>query len=209
MKQKKTAYLAEGNDDEVLGVDSGKHLAPFRQLQAVAPVRCICLGIEILLDLLKDLRDLGGQLGNRDRALFSGVATSIADNRCGRILGAEFESEGNTLELPVGKLETWSTVVAAWSGRCQKRGKKEMQISRHVLSLTGVNIGTNIGPLESRLQFIKFLRVLLTLLWGCFGCDADRNQDRLNLGNSRGQNEALVIRVDHGHDTNDARGETP
>lgn len=98
--------LAERNKHDVARIQGRDDLLPLSQDQAVRLEGLIRLVVHVFLDSLQELRDLRSQVSDGDRALRSGIAASITDDRLGSILGTELETKGNTLQLPVGELVT-------------------------------------------------------------------------------------------------------
>ena len=173
------------DENDVLGVESGDDVLPLLDLEAVLAERSLGLVVHVLLDGLEELGDLGGELGDGDGALLAGVAAGVRDDVLGGVLGTELDAEGNTLELPVVELPGGS------------------------VALTSVDVGADTGLLEGGEELVNLLHVCVLLLGRHLGGEADGDEDGLDLGDTRREDETLVVTVDHDHDTDDTGGQTP
>lgn len=174
-----------GDENDVLGVESGDNVIPLLDLEAVLAEGDFGLVVHILLNGLEKLGDLGGELGDGDGALLAGVAAGVADDVLGGILGTELNTKGNTLELPVVELPGGGVALA------------------------GVHVGADASLLEGGEELVNLLHVRVLLLSGHLGGEADGDEDGLDLGDTGREDQTLVVTVDHDHDTDDTGRETP
>lgn len=80
---------------------------------------------------------------------------------------------------------------------------------RNLLSVAVINLDSDTGFLQSRLQLLDLLHMLGLVFGLRLGVQADRNNDCLDVGHLGRENEALVIAVDHDHNADDSGRETP
>lgn len=71
------------------------------------------------------------------------------------------------------------------------------------LAITIINFDTNFGFPQRCPELIDLLHVFCSIFRVHLGGQADRNQDCLDLSHSGGEDEALIISVQHDHDAND------
>ena len=174
-----------GDEDNILVVESGHDILPLGDLEAVLAERGLGLVVHVLLDGLEQLRHLGGQLGDGDRALLARVAAGIRDDVLGGVLGSELDAERDALELPV------------------------VELPRGSVALAGVDVGADAGLLEGGEELVNLLHVRVLLLGRHLGGETDGDEDGLDLGDTGREDETLVVTVDHDHDTDDTGGQTP
>ena len=106
--------------------------------------------------------------------LLGSVTADNADLLLLEIVLSELESNRGTLELPIGKFPTWVIIVTVIAG----------------------------GADTSLFQSLRELICLADYLCRVIVLLDDRNEHCLDLCNARGENETLVVRVDHDHGAN-------
>lgn len=91
--------------EHVLLVEGGDEVLPLTDNDTVGSVLVRGLLEHVLLDLLEELGDLDGEVGDGERQLLAGVTTDSQHGLLGEILRADLETERDTLHLPLVELE--------------------------------------------------------------------------------------------------------
>jgi hypothetical protein len=178
---------AVGNDTGVLCVEGRDKVLPLGDDLAVVAELVRSLAEHVVLDGLEKSRDVLAEVGDGDFALAGGelVTAGDGDDVLGAVLGAEFDTEGDTLEFPVVELPAGALVVAH------------------------VGLGTDTSLEQDFLDGVGLGVVLLAILSGGLCGDANGDNDGLDLGDAGRDNQTLVVPGGENHDTDGTGGKTP
>lgn len=179
---------AEGDEADVLGVQSGDEGGPGGDLLGVGAEVVGGAGVEVALDGGEERGDLGAERGDGDLALavFAGdVAAGGRDEVAGGFAGAEFEPEGHAFEFPVVELPAGG------------------------IALARVGFDADVGGPEHGCERVDLVVESGFLVVGRVLRYADGDDDDLVFGDLRRDDKTAVVAVDHHHDANDSCRETP
>lgn len=171
--------------DNILAVKRRNELIPVVHLDDMRVERGLGLRIEVALDSVEGSLDISLEVGKANRSLSAGVTAGSKDLLLLGVLGAELETEGNTLELPVVELVAGGVGVAE------------------------IGVGADAGLLEALLDGPDLVVELLALGLGGLCGETAGDEDGLNVGDAGREDETLVVAVDHDADADDTGGETP
>lgn len=174
-----------GSKHQVTGVQSLDKVVPGGGLDDVLVQSLLGLVEQVLLDGLEQLRNSSLEIGNLQHNLLSGVSSHSHNLALLDISRSDLDSQRNTSQLGVRELPAGRVSISGI------RSNSDVNVSQSLLNIgSGVHNGSSL--LSSQL-----------------GSQSTGDDDGLGVGHSRGENQTLVVRVSHGHDTNDSGGQTP
>jgi len=140
-----------------------------------------CTIIHVVVDLIKDLGDLGDEVAPLHLELFTVISADEAHLLLLVVLFAQFQPNGGALKLPMVEFPPGVIVFAVIADRADAYRLQGLAKLGHLVQDGGC----------------------VVILIG------NRDEDDLGLSHSGGDDETLVVTVDHDHGPDGSGGETP